>query len=664
MGCGTSVTGSRAKKSERAIKAAILIQRWYRCYMARLEMRRQYALSIFQSIEYAEEQAQLQLSSFFTFMLDHFTHLNETDTGSDVQLLEYERMIEVPDSYHGPRLSFPLTVADTNSLLHAFKDQQHLHARYVLQLLHETKKLLKQMPNIIHLSTSYSKEITICGDLHGKLDDLLLIFYKNGLPSEENPYLFNGDFVDRGKNSIEILIILFSFLLVYPNHLHLNRGNHEDHIVNLRYGFTKEVMKKYRSHGKKILNLLQDVYSWLPLATVIDSKVLIVHGGISDTTDLDFLNLFKRNKMKSVLRPPRQDIAVKGMTRPSSSSSHRRQYTSDLLDVGKHMWLLNDGVNSGPLLEAQYLESSVRMPSVPSELTAKEWKQVVDILWSDPKNQNGCTPNKVRGGGCYFGPDVTARLLKRYNLKMLIRSHECKQEGYEISHHGQVITIFSASNYYEDGSNRGAYLKLNPDLIPRFVQYQVSKCTRKQTLHQRVSVVEWSALKSLREKLYSRRSELIAAFRQYDPNYTGRISATEWASAMESVLHLDLPWRTLRSRLVQLAPDGSVEYLSCFNDLEIEPAIKEVQPALVETLYRYRTDLEIIFNIIDKDHSGLISIEEFRQTWKLFNSHLKIDIDDESIDNLARSIDFNKDGSIDFNEFLEAFHVVNKFENK
>ncbi|XP_050792530.1 serine/threonine-protein phosphatase with EF-hands 1 isoform X1 [Gopherus flavomarginatus] len=664
MGCGTSVTGSRAKKSERAIKAAILIQRWYRCYMARLEMRRQYALSIFQSIEYAEEQAQLQLSSFFTFMLDHFTHLNETDAGSDVQLLEYERMIEVPDSYHGPRLSFPLTVADTNSLLHAFKDQQHLHARYVLQLLHETKKLLKQMPNIIHLSTSYSKEITICGDLHGKLDDLLLIFYKNGLPSEENPYLFNGDFVDRGENSTEILIILFAFLLVYPNHLHLNRGNHEDHIVNLRYGFTKEVMKKYRSHGKKILNLLQDVYSWLPLATVIDSKVLIVHGGISDTTDLDFLNLFKRNKMKSVLRPPRQDIAVKGMTRPSSSSSHRRQYTSDLLDVGKHMCLLHDGVNSGPLLEARYLESSVCMPSMPSELTAKEWKQVVDILWSDPKNQNGCTPNKVRGGGCYFGPDVTARLLKRYNLKMLIRSHECKQEGYEISHDGQVITIFSASNYYEDGSNRGAYLKLNPDLIPRFVQYQVSKCTRKQTLHQRVSVVEWAALKSLREKLYSRRSELIAAFRQYDPNYTGRISATEWASAMESVLHLDLPWRTLRSRLVQLAPDGSVEYLSCFNDLEIEPAIKEVQPALVETLYRYRTDLEIIFNIIDKDHSGLISIEEFRQTWKLFNSHLKIDIDDESIDKLARSIDFNKDGNIDFNEFLEAFHVVNKFEKK
>ncbi|EMP25673.1 Serine/threonine-protein phosphatase with EF-hands 1 [Chelonia mydas] len=433
--------------------------------MARLEMRRQYALSIFQSIEYAEEQAQLQ----------------------------------------------------------------HLHARYVLQLLHETKKVLKQMPNIIHLSTSYSKEITICGDLHGKLDDLLLIFYKNGLPSEENPYLFNGDFVDRGKNSVEILIILFAFLLVYPNHLHLNRGNHEDHIMNLRYGFTKEVMKKYRM--KSVLR---------PPKSSTERN--------HDLERTDFVEYSPTIRVKRCL--PGQAIAVKGMTRPSSSS-HRRRYTGDLLDVGEHRWLLHDGANSGPLLDAQYLESGVHMPSVPSELTAKEWKQVADILWSDPKNQNGCTPNKSRGGGCYFGPDVTARLLKRYNLKMLIR----------------------------------------------------------------VSVVEWSALKSLREKLYSRRSELIAAFRQYDPNDTGRISATEWASAVESVLHLDLPWRTLRSRLVQLAP-------------------------------------------------GLISIEEFRQTWKLFNSHLKIDIDDESIDNLARSIDFNKDGSIDFNEFLEAFHVVNKFENK
>ncbi|XP_063161217.1 serine/threonine-protein phosphatase with EF-hands 1 [Candoia aspera] len=711
MGCGTSVTKSQTNKSEKAIKAAILIQRWYRSYMAQLEMRRRYSLTIFQSIEYADEQAQLQLSKFFTFMLDHFTRSNETDPDisshffsttsdyamsvSDHAMIEYERTIEVPASYYGPRLCFPLTVADTDVLLQAFKDQQKLHARYVLQLFHETRKVLQQMPNITHLSTSYAKEVTICGDLHGKLDDLLLIFYKNGLPSEENPYVFNGDFVDRGKNSMEILIILFAFLLVYPNHLHLNRGNHEDHLMNLRYGFTKEIMKKYKTYGKTILHLLQDVYSWLPLATIIDNQVLILHGGISDTTDLNFLNSFHRNKLKSLLRPVKsnmeavhepqrtnlgntssnlietkkcnsgQDISKKNVIRSTSASCERRQYSKEMDDVKDNLDGIHGRTSSSPLQNAQCLKPySLTTTYASPELTAKEWEQVMDILWSDPKHQNGCTPNKFRGGGCYFGPDVTARLLQRYNLKLLIRSHQCKQEGYEISHNGRVITIFSASNYYEEGSNRGAYIKLNPDLIPRFVQYQVSKSTRKQTLHQRVTAIELSALKCLREKLYTHKSDLTAAFTQYDPIYTGRISLSQWASAMESVLHLDLPWRTLRSRLVCLASDGSVEYLSSFDNLEIKLPIKEVQPSLVETLCRYKADLEIIFNMIDQDHSGLISVDEFRQTWKLFNVHLKNDVSDESIDSLARTMDFNKDGSIDFNEFLEAFHVVHKFENR
>ncbi|KAL2310490.1 hypothetical protein Nmel_002145 [Mimus melanotis] len=645
------------------IRAAILIQKWYRFTMARLEMRRRYSLSIFQSIEYADEQDQLQLSNFFTFMLDHCTHPDSVSqiftspsapqvVDEDLSLKEFEKKIDVPDSYYGPRLSFPLTVEDANALLHAFRNEQLLHARYVLQLLSETRRVLKEMPNITHLSTSYSKEITVCGDLHGNLDDLLLIFYKNGLPSEQNRYVFNGDFVDRGKNSMEILIILFAFLLIYPNDLHLNRGNHEDYIMNLRYGFTKEVSKKYKDHWKQILCLLRDVFSWLPLATIIDSKVLILHGGISDTTDLDFLNALERNKLKSLMRPPKSVRDRQDQTKKRVPTTKPSKHIANQHVAGKTQHNSSSGFTE---------PSGSNLPPDPA---LKEWKQILDILWSDPRSQNGCTPNKRRGGGCYFGPDVTAKLFERYNLKMLIRSHEFKPEGYEISHDGKVITIFSASNYYEEGSNRGAYIKLNPELIPRFVQYQVSKFTRRKNLRERVGTIESSALKSLREKIYAHKSELTSAFAQYDINGTGRISVNDWAAAMESVLQLELPWRMLRSQLAQMNPDGEVDFMSCFYDLKMGQPIKETQPALAETLCRYRKDLEIIFNIIDKDHSGLISLEEFSQTWRLFTSHLGIDVQDDSIDKLVLSIDYNKDGHIDFNEFLEAFHVVHRLEKK
>ncbi|KAJ3592870.1 hypothetical protein NHX12_005208 [Muraenolepis orangiensis] len=144
----------------------------------------------------------------------------------------------------------------------------------------------------------------------------------------------------------------------------------------------------------------------------------------------------------------------------------------------------------------------------------------------------------------------------------------------------------------------------------------------------------------------------------------GYVSVSEWAQVLESVLRLDLPWRTLRPHLVHLAPDGSVVYLSCFDSMGPGPQLPQVTPNLTETLIRYRTDLEIIFNIIDQDHSGLISLDEFRHTWRLFSAHLGVALDEGAIDGLVRSMDFNKDGGIDFTEFLEAFRVVHKLDNK
>ncbi|KAF8348343.1 phosphoprotein phosphatase [Amanita rubescens] len=334
---------------------------------------------------------------------------------------------EVEKTYTGPKLSFEdgkylITLQFIKDMIQWFKDGKTLPKRYVWEIVMGAYEQFMKEESLVNVDIPDNVTIDIIGDVHGQFYDLLHLYSLTGEPSEQHYLLMNGDLVDRGSWSVEVILTAFAYKWLYPRYMYINRGNHEAKEMNRAYGFEGETKHK---HGEQSYKLFAHVFTALPLATLV-----------------------------SATNPPR--------TKSSSDILSQEGF--------KRYFVVHGGLFSKDdvtLEDVRKIERVGRQPGTEGLMC--------ELLWTDPQFLPGRGPSK-RGVGISFGPDVTSRWCKLNGVSAVIRSHEVRQGGYgyQVEHDGLCITVFSAPNYVDQARNKGAFVRVDSSGEKEFKQFEAS----------------------------------------------------------------------------------------------------------------------------------------------------------------------------------------------
>lgn len=296
------------------------------------------------------------------------------------------------------------------------------------ELCYAAEQIFMHEPTVLQLKAP----VKVFGDLHGQFGDLMRLFDEYGFPSTAGDityidYLFLGDYVDRGQHSLETITLLLALKIEYPDNVHLIRGNHEAADINALFGFRLECIERMgENDGIWAWTRFNQLFNYLPLAALIEKKIICMHGGIGRS-------IHSVEQIEKLERPITMD--------------------------------------AGSII-------------------------LMDLLWSDPTENDsveGLRPNARGPGLVTFGPDRVTDFCKKNKLQLIIRAHECVMDGFERFAQGQLITLFSATNYCGTANNAGAILVVGRGLVivPKLIHPLPPPLQSPETSPERIQEDTW-----------------------------------------------------------------------------------------------------------------------------------------------------------------------------
>ncbi|QPG74470.1 hypothetical protein FOA43_001800 [Brettanomyces nanus] len=300
-------------------------------------------------------------------------------------------------------------IPDYNYLKTHFKREGKLSKTQVMRIIGLATSIFKSEPNLLHVPPP----VTVCGDIHGQYYDLMKLFDICGSPKDTS-FLFMGDYVDRGSNSLEVLLLLYSMKISHPGMFFMLRGNHETRQMTSHFTFKTECLLKY---DDDVYEAALESFSALPIAAIMNKQFLCVHGGLSrdlhSLKDIETIDRFQ-------------------------------------VDVPAH----------GLFCDLMWADPSTEYDTE-----------------SDSDVDDGCSDSKLfpenyeRGCSYMFTYMATCRFLKSNNLLCIIRAHQAQDAGYRMykkmipQQFPSVITLFSAPNYCGTYGNKAAVLKYDTSVM-------------------------------------------------------------------------------------------------------------------------------------------------------------------------------------------------------